>query len=111
MWRLPLWSSEAALSRCHRGIHLVRGEEPSVNLSRTLGTSVCYILQIAGTAVLIANHIAGLYIASVGIVASFYFMISGAGLLLVGVAWINPRLNRCDHANGGIGPWATNPAL
>jgi hypothetical protein len=60
-----------------------RGEELSVSLFRTLGTSVCYLLQVAGAAVLIANHILGLYMASVGIVASFYFTISGAWLLFV----------------------------
>jgi hypothetical protein len=65
---------------------VLRGEELSVSLSRTMGTGACYMLQIVGGAVLIANHISGLYIASVGIVASFYFMISGAWLLLVGAA-------------------------
>ncbi len=48
------------------------------------GTS-CYIAQIIGAALLISGNIAGLYIASVAMVLSFAFFISGAWLLIIGV--------------------------
>jgi len=38
-----------------------------------------------GAAVLIAGHLAGLYLAAVAMVANFFFMISGSWLLLIGV--------------------------
>jgi hypothetical protein len=51
-----------------------------------MGGSICYLVEIAGAVVLIVGPIAGLYLAAVAIVANFYFMISGAWLLLVGKA-------------------------
>jgi len=48
------------------------------------GTS-CYVAQIIGSAFLISGHIAGLYVASVAMVLSFAFFISGAWLLIIGV--------------------------
>jgi hypothetical protein len=60
------------------------GEE---NLSsfRMIGGSSCYLLEMLGGVILIAGNVAGLYLAAVGIVVNFYFMISGAWLLLVRV--------------------------
>jgi hypothetical protein len=57
--------------------------EPS--LIRTLGGSGCYLAQAVGAIVLIAGSITGLYIAAVAIVVNFFYLISGAWLLLVGV--------------------------
>ncbi len=48
------------------------------------GTS-CYVAQIVGSILLISGYIAGLYIASVGIVLTFAFLISGAWLLVTGI--------------------------
>jgi hypothetical protein len=48
------------------------------------GTS-CYVVQIVGSVLLISGHIAGLYVASVAMVLSFAFFISGAWLLIIGV--------------------------
>ena len=39
-----------------------------------------------GAAVLIAGHLAGLYLAAVAMVANFFFMISELWLLLMGVS-------------------------
>jgi hypothetical protein len=49
-----------------------------------LGTS-CYLVQIAGSALLIAGYIAGLYLASAAMVLSFSFFISAAWLLITGI--------------------------
>jgi modulator of FtsH protease len=45
----------------------------------------CYAAQIVGAVVLIFGYIAGLYVAAVGLIASFAVLISGAWLLLVAV--------------------------
>jgi hypothetical membrane protein len=55
------------------------------SLYRTIGGSSCYLAEVVGAVILISGSIAGLYVAAVAIVANFYFMISGAWLLLVGV--------------------------
>ena len=41
--------------------------------------------QMVGAVVLILGHVAGLYVAAVGLIILFAFMISGAWLLLVAV--------------------------
>jgi|HubBroStandDraft_1064217.scaffolds.fasta_scaffold08107_4 hypothetical protein len=59
----------------------------SVGLSITrfiVGTS-CYLVQIAGSILLIAGYIAGLYLASAAMVLSFSFFISAAWLLITGI--------------------------
>jgi hypothetical protein len=48
------------------------------------GTS-CYVAQIAGSILLILGYVAGLYVASVAMVLSFAFFISGAWLLITGI--------------------------
>jgi hypothetical protein len=60
------------------------GSSDALSTARTVGGSICYIVEILGAVVLIAGQVAGLYITSVAIVANFYFMISGAWLLLIG---------------------------
>jgi len=59
------------------------GSGESLSLFRVLGGSLCYALEMVGAILLIVGYISGLYIAAVAIVANFYFMISGACLLLV----------------------------
>jgi hypothetical protein len=66
---------------------------PRASVLRTLGGTACYLAEMIGAIVLIAGHIAGLYLAAVAIVANFFFMISGSWLLLVGVS--------TDEANAG----------
>jgi hypothetical protein len=58
--------------------------EPS--LIRTLGGTACYLAEVVGAVILIAGSITGLYVAAIAIVANFFYMISGAWLLLVGVS-------------------------
>ncbi len=59
----------------------------SVGLSirRFIAGAACYVAQIIGSALLIAGYVAGLYVASVAMVLSFAFFISGAWLLITGV--------------------------
>lgn len=48
------------------------------------GTS-CYVIQIVGSVLLISGYVAGLYVASVALVLTFGFLISGAWLLITGI--------------------------
>lgn len=59
---------------------------PRATVLRTLGGTACYSAEMIGAAVLIAGHLAGLYLAAVAMVANFFFMISGSWLLLIGVS-------------------------
>ena len=59
----------------------------SVGLSvgRFIMGTTCYVAQIVGCVLLIAGHVAGLYVASVAMVLSFAFFISAAWLLITGI--------------------------
>jgi hypothetical protein len=46
---------------------------------------VLYLTQLVGAALLVADQIAGLYVAAVAMVAALTLMISGAWLLVIGV--------------------------
>jgi hypothetical protein len=52
---------------------------------RTIGSFACLVVEQAGALVLFAGDARGLYIVSIGMMASFVFMVSGAWLLIVGV--------------------------
>jgi hypothetical protein len=58
--------------------------------SRTVALAVLYMIQLLGAALLGADHVAGLYVAAVAVVAALAFMISGAWLLLVDAARREP---------------------
>lgn len=51
--------------------------------SRTVSLAVLYLAQLVGAAFLLADHIDGLYLAAVALVATLAFLISGAWLLVV----------------------------
>jgi modulator of FtsH protease len=51
---------------------------------RVVVLGVLYLFQLVGAALLVADHVAGLYIAAVGMVAALAFMISAAWLLVIG---------------------------
>jgi hypothetical protein len=59
----------------------------SVGLSvgRFIAGTSCYVAQIIGSVLLISGYVAGLYLASVAMVLSFAFFISGAWLLITGI--------------------------
>jgi hypothetical protein len=56
-----------------------------LSISRFIAGTACYIAQIIGCVLLISGYIAGLYVASVAMVLSFAFFISGAWLLITGI--------------------------
>ena len=51
---------------------------------RVVVIAMLYSAQLVGAALLVADHIAGLYVAAVAMVAALAFMITGAWLLVVG---------------------------
>ena len=54
-------------------------------LFRTLGYAVCLVIEQAGAAILFFGHSWGLYAVGAGMMVSFFFIVSGAWLLLVAV--------------------------
>jgi hypothetical protein len=59
--------------------------------SRTVTLAVLYLAQLVGAALLVAGHIAGLYVAAVAVVAALAFMVSAAWLLVVDAARLDPN--------------------
>jgi hypothetical protein len=59
---------------------------------RVIVAAVLYLTQLVGAAFLVADRIAGLYVAAVAMVAALTFMISGAWLLVVGVTMREPTI-------------------
>ena len=77
----------AGLSYVHHYLQAVRmgGSKADLRPNRLAGGTTCYVAQIVGGVVLILGHVAGLYIAAVGLIILFAYLISGAWLLLVAV--------------------------
>ena len=60
----------------------------SVGLStgRFIAGTSCYVIQITGSVLLMSGYVAGLYVASVALILTFGFLISGAWLLITGIS-------------------------
>src|SRR4030095_82225 len=58
---------------------------------RVIVAAVLYLTQLVSAALLVADQIAGLYVAAVGMVAAMTLMFAGAWLLLVGVTMREPK--------------------
>ena len=56
-----------------------------LNVPRLAGGTICYVAEVVGAIFLILGYRLGLYIAAVGIVVLFAFLISGAWLLMIGI--------------------------
>jgi hypothetical protein len=56
-----------------------------LSIGRFIAGTACYLAQIIGSVLLIAGYVARLYVASVAMVLSFAFFISGAWLLITGI--------------------------
>ncbi len=56
-----------------------------LSIGRFIAGTACYVAQIIGSVLLISGYVAGLYVASIAMVLSFAFFISGAWLLVTGV--------------------------
>ena len=58
---------------------------------RIVALAVLYAGQLVGAALLVADHVTGLYVAAVAMVGALAFMISGAWLLVVGTTMREPN--------------------
>ena len=56
-----------------------------LNLPRLAGGTICYLAEVLGAIFLILGYSSGFYIAAVGIIVLFAFLISGAWLLMIGI--------------------------
>ena len=61
------------------------GRRAALRPDRLVAGVTCYVAEMVGAVVLILGHIAGLYVAAVGLVISIALMISGSWLLLLAV--------------------------
>ena len=52
---------------------------------RLAGGTICYLAEVIGAIFLICGYSPGLYIAAIGIIVLFAFLISGAWLLIIGI--------------------------
>jgi len=59
----------------------------SIGLStpRLMGGTMCYLAEVTGAILLVLGYTGGLYIAAIGIIVLFGFLISGAWLLIIGI--------------------------
>ena len=53
---------------------------------RSIITMLCYTIEMLGALFFMSGYILGLYIAAITMVTSFYFLISGSWLLLMGIS-------------------------
>jgi hypothetical protein len=56
-----------------------------LNAPRLAGGTICYLAEVIGAIFLILGYNLGLYIAAIGMIVLFAFLISGAWLLMVGI--------------------------
>ena len=56
-----------------------------LNVPRLAGGTLCYIAEVIAAILLILGYELGLYIAAIGIIILFAFLISGAWLLMIGI--------------------------
>jgi modulator of FtsH protease len=67
------------------------GRTAWLRAGRVVFVVVLYLTQLVGAVLLVAGHVAGLYVAAVAMVAALAFMITGAWLLFVGVTMRGPN--------------------
>jgi len=73
------------------------GRIPRGSVLRTIGSIACYGLEMLGAVLLFLGSALGLYMIGVAMVSIFYFAISGAWLLLVGVSEEKASLHRMQR--------------
>lgn len=56
-----------------------------LNTPRLAGGTICYLAEVISAIFLILGYSSGLYIAAIGIIVLFAFLISGAWLLMIGI--------------------------
>jgi hypothetical protein len=62
----------------------VRSSLYALSVFRIVGGSICYLGQIIGSILLMLEVPADIYIAAISIVVNFFFLVSGAWLLILG---------------------------
>ena len=79
-------------------VQAVRTGESDVGLgaARLAAGTALFIVEIVGASVLVAGHVAGLYMAAVAMLVLVVWMISGAWLLIVGVSPRSPEREDAD---------------
>jgi hypothetical protein len=85
-WWLVLWLIASVIFI--RGYVLaIKAGMSSVGLKppRLAGGTICYLAEVIGATLLMLGYPSGLYIAAVGIIVLFAFLISGAWLLMIGI--------------------------
>lgn len=90
-----------------------RGEISTLRGAR-MGTGACYMLQVAGGAVLLADEKAALCIAAIAIVANFYVLIQARGWCSWAPQWIRrgrPEDEVCGSRGRAIGTLAVPSQL
>lgn len=60
------------------------GSRYALSLFRVAGGSACYLAQIVGSAILFFGPGWGVYVAAIGLIVNFSFLVSGSWLLIVG---------------------------
>jgi tetrahydromethanopterin S-methyltransferase subunit G len=71
--------------RVYRRARAMGRSTVGLDLGRFIQQTGCYVGQIIGSVLLLFGYVAGLYVASVFMVLSFAFFISGAWLLITGI--------------------------
>jgi len=56
-----------------------------LNIPRLGGGTLCYLAEVMGAVFLILGYSSGYYIAAIGVIVLFAFLISGAWLLMIGI--------------------------
>jgi hypothetical protein len=62
-----------------------------LNTPRLAGGTICYLAELIGAIFLILGSGSGFYIAAIGIIVLFAFLISGAWLLMMGIYVDRPK--------------------
>ena len=60
------------------------GSRSALGVVRIAGGSACYAAQVSGSLLLLLGSGTGIYVAAVGLVVNFGFLVSGSWLLIVG---------------------------
>jgi hypothetical protein len=90
-WLVVAAITIAVYLRGHAQAVRLSGSMAELHPSRTVVAAVLYLAQLVGAALLVADYIAGLYVAAVAMVAALALMISAAWLLVVGGARREPN--------------------
>jgi hypothetical protein len=84
-WLIFSFIAVATYIRAYTRARKMGRSSVGLSIGRFIAGTSCYAAQIIGSILLISGYAAGMYVASVAIVLTFAFLISGAWLLIIGV--------------------------